>query len=116
MAFWDFLKEDNSIKTTQEHFEYFDNIRKENLQDIENQRIEFLTEAKIPEEFKQYIEWVDEEVFYLVIPFLKSPIVVRDYGDEIHFYDGFSIWDNHRESSFKNIMKYAIGTNEIKVK
>jgi hypothetical protein len=80
MSFWDWFKTDNSIKTTQEHFEYFDDIRKENLQEIENAKMRFLLNSQIPEEFEKYISWVNEDCFYLCIPYLKNTIVVRSIG------------------------------------
>lgn len=119
MSFWDWFKEDNSIKTTQEHFEYFDNIRKENLEDIEKEKSYFLLQAKIPEEFKQYVKWINDVAFYLDIPFLKKDILVRDFSDDGSFEIVFTY--GYREEdpdfgTFEDIMKYAIGTNEIKVK
>lgn len=113
MAFWDFLKEDNSIKTTQEHFDYFDNIRKENLQDIEDERNKFLLAVKIPDEFRKYIKWTNDGRLYLNIPFLEKPIVVEYDGDSSYFSYGFL---GYYHNTFEKVMKYAIGTNEIKVK
>jgi hypothetical protein len=117
MSFWDFFKEDNSIKTTEEHFEYFDNIRKENVKDISNNRINFLLEAKIPNEFNRYVRWVSDDIFCLDIPYLKKSIIV-EHSDTtwytcISFRYGKYGWNY---DTFEEVMKHAIGINEVKVK
>jgi hypothetical protein len=117
MSFWDFFKEDNSIKTTQEHFEYFENVRKKNIEDISNHRINFLLGAKVPDEFNRYVRWVSEDIFCLDIPYLEYPIVVEHtsttFSSKSSFRYGSYGW---MFDTFEEAMGRAIGTNKVKVK
>jgi hypothetical protein len=126
MGLFDFLKKDESIKTTEEHLEYFNNIRKKNTDELEIKHKEFLKDSLIPDEFAKYVLFEDSygtQSIYMRIPFLRFPLRVTKHRKDtfvFYYYDNpfaSEYEDNcHDFNSFESFMKYAIGIKEVKVK
>ena len=111
MSFRDLFKTDNSIKTTEEHYKYFNSVKESNMKDDIDKRNQLLNEAKIPKEFLKYVKFNNDNKIYMEIPYLK-------YTMYVYYWKNRVVFDYHysAEYSFEEIMKCAIGKNEVKVK